>query len=163
MRLVAISGSLTSPFSRRVTQANAARGTIVAIVGTRASCQPMPVLMIVAPAASTALAERDDLVPRAAAVDEIEHRQPEDDDEVAADRLARAAHDLDREADPVLERAAPVVVAMVGARRDELVDEIALRAHDLDAVVAGALREPRAADVGGDRLARCPSASARAA
>ena len=35
-----------------MTEAKAARGTIVAIVGIRASCQPMPVLMIVAPAAS---------------------------------------------------------------------------------------------------------------
>ena len=56
MRLVVISGILTAPFSLRVTQVNAARGTIVAIVGMRASCQPMPVLMIVAPASSTACA-----------------------------------------------------------------------------------------------------------
>ncbi len=56
MRLVAISGIRTSPFIRFVTHANAARGTIVAMVGMRASCQPMPVLMIVAPAASTPLA-----------------------------------------------------------------------------------------------------------
>ena len=44
----------------------------------------------------------------------------------------------------LLERAAPLVVAVVGLRRDELVDEVALGAHDLDAVVAGALRERRA-------------------
>ena len=56
MRLVVISGMPTAPFSRRVTHANAARGTMVAMVGMRASCQPMPVLMIVAPAASTAWA-----------------------------------------------------------------------------------------------------------
>ena len=56
MRLVVINGILTSPMSLRVTHANAARGTMVAMVGMRASCQPMPVLMIVAPAASTACA-----------------------------------------------------------------------------------------------------------
>ena len=56
MRLVVMSGMFTAPFRRRVTHVNAARGTIVAIVGMRASCQPMPVLMIVAPAASTACA-----------------------------------------------------------------------------------------------------------
>ncbi len=56
MRLVATSGIVTSPFRRLVTHAKAARGTMVAMVGTRASCQPMPVLMIVAPAASTAFA-----------------------------------------------------------------------------------------------------------
>jgi hypothetical protein len=38
-----------------VTQAKAARGTLVAMVGTRASCQPMPVLMMLAPAFATAL------------------------------------------------------------------------------------------------------------
>ena len=37
----------------------------------------------------------------------------------------------------VLRRAAPLVGALVGARREELVDEVALGAHDLDAVVAG--------------------------
>jgi hypothetical protein len=46
----------TSPLSFAVTPAKAARGTEVAMVGTRASCQPMPVLMMVAPAASIALA-----------------------------------------------------------------------------------------------------------
>ncbi len=56
MRLVVQSGIDTSPFSFFVTHANAARGTDVAMVGMRASCQPMPVLMIVAPARSTALA-----------------------------------------------------------------------------------------------------------
>ena len=39
-----------------VTQVYAPRGTEVAMVGMRASCQPMPVLMMVAPAASTAWA-----------------------------------------------------------------------------------------------------------
>jgi len=56
MRLVATRGMETSPFSRFVTQAKAARGTLVAMVGMRASCQPMPVLRMVAPAASMALA-----------------------------------------------------------------------------------------------------------
>ena len=82
--------------------------------------------------------ELDDLVPRAAALDEVEHRQPVDDDEVAADRLAHARARLEREAHAVLERAAPLVVAVVGALRDELVDQVALGPHDLDAVVAGA-------------------------
>ena len=56
MRLVVTSGMLTTPFMRRVTQLNAPRGTIVAMVGMRASCQPMPVLIIVAPARSIAFA-----------------------------------------------------------------------------------------------------------
>ena len=46
----------TSPMSFFVTQVKARRGTEVAMVGMRASCQPMPVLMIDAPASSTAFA-----------------------------------------------------------------------------------------------------------
>ncbi len=61
MRLLVTSG-IAMPSARSasriflVTQVKAPRGTLVAIVGTRASCQPMPVLMIVAPAFATALA-----------------------------------------------------------------------------------------------------------
>ena len=103
------------------------------------------------------LRQRDDLVPRAAAFDQIQHRQAVDDDEVRADRFAGATHDRDREADAVEKRAAPVVVAQIRLRRDELVDQVALRAHDLDAVVAGALRERRAARVRRDGPAHAPS------
>ncbi len=106
------------------------------------------------------LRERDHLVPRAAALDQVEHRQPVDDDEVRADRGARAAHDLDRETDAVLERPAPLVVAVIGLRRDELVDEVALGPHDLHAVVSGAAGELRAARVVGDRLAHAPAGEA---
>ena len=86
MRLVVMSGIFTAPFSRRVTHANAARGTIVAMVGMRASCQPMPVLMMRGARRLDGLRERDHLVPRAAALDEVEHRQAVDDDEVARRR-----------------------------------------------------------------------------
>ena len=56
IRFEAISGRPTLPMSFWVTQAKAARGTEVAMVGTRASCQPIPELRRVAPAASTARA-----------------------------------------------------------------------------------------------------------
>jgi hypothetical protein len=62
------------------------------------------------------LGQRHDLVPRAAAVDEIEHRQPENDDEVSTDRLAVRRTISTGKRDPVLERSSPVVGAMVGAR-----------------------------------------------
>ena len=60
MRLEVTSGvempaAANSAFIFCVTQANAARGTLVAIVGTRASCQPMPVLTMLAPPVATAL------------------------------------------------------------------------------------------------------------
>ena len=44
------SGILISFFIFAVTQVKAPLGTIVAIVGILASCHPMPVLIIVAPA-----------------------------------------------------------------------------------------------------------------
>ncbi len=56
MRLLVTSGMATAPITFLVTQVYAPRGTEVAMVGIRASCQPMPVLMMVAPAASTAFA-----------------------------------------------------------------------------------------------------------
>ncbi len=58
MRLLVTSGMPTLPMTLFVTQAKAPRGTEVAMVGMRASCQPMPLLMTVAPAASTAWASR---------------------------------------------------------------------------------------------------------
>jgi hypothetical protein len=51
----------------------AARGTLVAMVGMRASCQPMPVLMMVAPAASMRLRKLDHLIQRGATLHQIEH------------------------------------------------------------------------------------------
>src|SRR6266542_1650334 len=91
--------------------------------------------------------ERDDLVPGAAVLDEVEHREAEDEDEVAARRGADATDDLDREPEPVLERAAPAIGAAVRARRHELVHEVSLGAHHLDAVVARLAREGGAAGV----------------
>jgi hypothetical protein len=102
------------------------------------------------------LAECDHLVPCAAALDEIEHRKPVDDDEIAAHRFARAVDNLDGKADPVHESAAPVVVPEIGLRRDELVDQVAFGTHDFDAVVAGVARKLRAADISGNRLADAP-------
>ena len=57
IRFDVMTGIATSPINFLVTQVNARRGTDVAMVGMRASCQPMPVFRIVAPAASTALAK----------------------------------------------------------------------------------------------------------
>jgi hypothetical protein len=106
MRLEVTSGvvmpaAANSAFILRVTQAKAARGTLVAMVGTRASCQPMPVLMMLAPprpppcpAVTTSS--------QAAAGHQVDHRQAVDDDEVRPHRLAHARHDLHRQAHAVL-------------------------------------------------------------
>ncbi len=56
IRFEVTTGIESSGRSCAVTRVKAPRGTEVTIVGTRASCQPMPVLMIVAPAASTSRA-----------------------------------------------------------------------------------------------------------
>ena len=53
IRLDAQTGTDTSALSRAVACRQAPRGTWVMIVGTRASCQPMPVLSTVTPASSS--------------------------------------------------------------------------------------------------------------
>ncbi len=105
------------------------------------------------------LGEVDDFLERRAVRHEVEHRQPVDQEEVLADGRADAPDDLEGEADPLLVGPAPAIGALVGARHDELVDEVPLGAHDLDAVVAGLLREERAADVVLDRLLDLASVS----
>ena len=52
MRLEAMTGTSTTVLSRAVRSANAALGTDVTTVGTRASCHPIPVLNESTPAAS---------------------------------------------------------------------------------------------------------------
>jgi hypothetical protein len=53
IRFDATTGIATARCTRAGAKRNAARGTTYAIVGMRASCQPMPVLRMSAPAAST--------------------------------------------------------------------------------------------------------------
>jgi hypothetical protein len=142
MRLVVISGMPTCPIRRLVTQTKAARGTIVAMVGMRASCQPMPVLMIVAPAASTALARvtiSSQVLPPSTR-SSIDRRKMMM--KFSRSPRAHAAHRFECEAAAVLETAAPAVLAEIGLLGDELVDQITFRSHHLDAVIAGELGEP---------------------
>ena len=143
MRFDATTGTRSARLTRPVAERNAARGTLVAMVGIRASCQPMPVLSSVMPACFERLRDCDRLVHRVAALDEVEQRQPEHDDERGPAGGAHRADDLDGEAHPAVDRAAPSVVAPIHPPRQELVDQVALAAHDLDAVVAGGLRELR--------------------
>ena len=93
------------------------------IVGTRASCQPMPVLSTVTPASSSRSRELDDLLPGLAALDQVEQRDPVDDREVGADQLAGPADDLDREPHPRLRRSRPSasVRSLVRAARNWLI------------------------------------------
>ena len=108
------------------------------------------------------LGDLRNLLGRKAAFHELERGDAVDEDEVLACGRAARAHHLDRQAHAVLEASAPLVLPLVRARREELRDEIALRAHHLDAVVARFARERRARgergddalDVGGVELAR---------
>ena len=94
--------------------------------------------------------QRQRLVPGLAVGDQVEKRHPVHHQEVLAERLAHPADDLDGEAHPVLRGAAPPVGAVVGVRCEELVDQVALGAHDLDAVVARAPGQPGSVDVVAD-------------
>ena len=62
--------------------------------------------------------------------------------EVVADTLADRPNGVEQEAGTVLERAAVLVVAVVDRRREELREDVAVGAVDLDAVQAGFLRPP---------------------
>ena len=92
------------------------------------------------------------LFPDTAAFDEVEHRQAIDDDEVTAHRFAHAAHDLHRQAHAILVAASPAIGAVVGVRHQELIDEVAFRTHDLDAVITGLLGQACAVDEVADLL-----------
>ena len=52
----------------------------------------------------------------------------EDDDKTLPDRCTDAADRFDRETEAIFCRAAPAILALIGAPRDELVDQVALRA-----------------------------------
>ena len=56
-------------------------------------------------------------------------------------------HDFLREPDPVGQRTAPLVSAVVGPPGQELVDQVALRPHDLHPVISGLPGEQGAAHV----------------
>ena len=74
--------NLKRAFICALTCRNAARGTEVVMVGTRASCQPMPVLKMSMPAASSAFPVQLDFFPGVAAFHEVEQRKTVHDDEV---------------------------------------------------------------------------------
>jgi hypothetical protein len=88
------------------------------------------------------------LVPGGSLGDQIDHRQAVDQDEIRAHSGADPADHLDRQAHPVGIGPAPVILAAVGVGDEELVQEIALRPHHLDAVIASLA----GADGGGDHV-----------
>ncbi len=93
------------------------------------------------------LGEAVDLLTGRPVLHEVDRRNPVDDDEFSSRRRANAFGQLDRQAMPVRLRAAPFVGAIVGVEHGELVDQVAFRAHDLDAVEPGLPRQSGAAYV----------------
>ena len=70
--------------------------------------------------------------------------------EVIAHLGANATDNFDGQAHASLGAAAPVVRAVVGALGQELIEQVTLGAHNLDAVVTSTFRELRSADIGAD-------------
>ena len=71
--------------------------------------------------------------------DQINHRHAEHDDEIITTAFAGFAHDFHRETAAVFRIATVLVLALVGARRGELVNQVAFGAHDFHAIVTGLL------------------------
>ena len=61
-------------------------------------------------------------------------RHPHPDDEVVTDRGTDRGDHLERKSDPVLQRTAVLVLAMVERRRHELIEQMPAVGRDLDAV-----------------------------
>ena len=78
----------------------------------------------------------DHLAPTAAFLHEVEHAQAVHDGKVRPAGLADARDDFFGEAHPVGQGTTPLVGAVVRSAGEELVDQIALRPHDLHPVVA---------------------------
>jgi hypothetical protein len=142
IRFDATTGILTACLILRAAQANPPRGTACAIVGMRASCQPIPCVQNRCARVLDRFRDRDRLVTRKSAFDEIERRNAVDDDEICWCRAAHRTHHRAREPHAVFERAAPIVAAMIRAQREELREQVSLRAHDFDTVIAGFGCEP---------------------
>ena len=96
------------------------------------------------------LADLDHLVGGQAALGHLVARDADAERHRRAGLGADAGEHLAQEPQPVVERAAVSVVARVGARVEELRDQIAHAGEDLDAIEAGLLEAPRGVAIGRD-------------
>ena len=143
IRLVAISGVEICLRKRLVTSRKAARGTLVAMVGILASCQPIPVLIISIPASSRRLA-RVTTSFRASFFYEVQHRKAKNQNELATDPLPNTTDNLQRKFNSITVAATPSILPFVGSTHNKLIDQVSLRSHDLDTIVSSPLCEFRA-------------------
>lgn len=141
MRLVVINGIDTAPFSLRVTQLKAPRGLRR---GDGRNTRFVPANPGVDDGRSrrfNRFGQFSDFRQRAAVVDQIEHRQTVNDNEIVVSALAHRLNHLYGETHAPGIIAAPLVVALVGARGEKFVNQIALRAHHFDAVISRFARQ----------------------
>ncbi|VFT75765.1 Uncharacterised protein [Klebsiella aerogenes] len=124
MRLVVINGIDTASFSLRVTQLNAPRGTGVRWSNAR-FVPANPGVDNCRPRRFNRFSQFGDFRQRAAVVDQIEHRQAVDDNEIVAGALAHRLNHFNGETHAPGIIAAPLVVALVGARGEKFVNQIA--------------------------------------
>ena len=92
------------------------------------------------------LAQRHDLIPGLATLDQVQHGQPVDNDKFRPNSLAHTADNLHGQAHTVLVRATPLVRSLVGPLTQKLVDEIAFGAHHLNAIITRKFGELRGTD-----------------
>lgn len=115
-------------------------------------------LDVVEPGLLEQLAEQHSLLGREALVLELDRVDLDSEDEVIGDARLDGGRDLEGEPRPVLEAAAVLVGPLVRRRAQELRDQVAVGAVQLDAVEAGALEVcggvREALDDAGDVLAR---------
>ena len=94
------------------------------------------------PALDESLGQRCRLLPGLAAGDEVQQGDAVAEQRIGAERLAHGGGHRERHCPSAVGTAPPAVPAPVRGRGQELVEQISLRAHDLDAVVAGLDRVP---------------------
>ena len=97
------------------------------------------------------LGELHDLFPGGSIGHQVEHGKPINQDKVGPHGFTGAPHDLHRKAHAVFVIAAPFIGSAVGAGHQELIDQVALAAHDFHAVVARILGVTGAGHVVADR------------
>ena len=79
----------------------------------------------------------DHLVGGTAVFDQIDHAHADGEQEIRADAPPYAANHLTGEAHAIAKVTAPAVLPLVGAQRQEGIDEVPFRGHHLDPVIAG--------------------------
>ncbi len=115
------------------------------------------------PSGTSSVRERDRLLQRPAAVDPVAGRDADGQRQLGRPGRAHRRDDLEQEARAAGEVAAVAIAALVGERREELVQQVAVRRVHLEQAEAGRVRAPRGRREGLDDPLDLARSSARAA